>query len=262
MSMLRSLDNAKSGMDAGQFMLDVITNNLANVNTTGFKGSRAVFQDLLYQTVNQAGAQSSSNSQLPTGLSVGSGSEAVSTERLMTQGNQTQTGNPYDLAISGDGFFQILMPDGTTAYTRDGTFSLNSQGQLVTQSGYQVIPQITVPQTAISVTISPTGIVDANFPGQVVPQQIGQLQLVNFINEPGLAALGGNLFQETAASGSANAGNPGTNNLGTLNQSWLEASNVDTTTELVDMITAQRSYEINSKGVKASDEMLQDLTQL
>ncbi|MEK8090584.1 flagellar basal-body rod protein FlgG [Thermithiobacillus plumbiphilus] len=255
--MIRSLWIAKTGLDAQQQQMDVISNNLANVNTTGFKRARAVFEDLLYQNVRQAGAQSSQQTQLPSGLQMGTGVRTVATEKIHTQGNLTQTGNSMDLAINGNGFFQVLRPDGTMGYTRDGSFQIDSQGQLVTASGYAVQPGITIPPNVTSITVGTDGTVSATQAGTATPIQIGNLQMATFVNPAGLQAIGDNLFIETGASGTPNTGNPGSNGLGVINQGFLETSNVNIVEEMVNMITTQRAYEINSKAVKAADEMLQ-----
>ena len=260
--MIRSLWIAKTGLDAQQTQMDVISNNLANVSTSGFKRARAVFEDLLYQTLRQPGAQSSQQTQLPSGLQIGTGVKPVATERIFTQGNLQQTGNSKDVAIQGGGFFQIQMPDGTTAYTRDGSFQTDSQGQLVTSSGYLVQPGITFPADTMSVTIAPDGTVSALQPGNVAPTQVGTLQLATFINPAGLISMGENLYKETAASGTPNVATPGTNGTGLLNQGYTETSNVNVVEELVNMIQTQRAYEINSKSIQTSDQMLQRLTQL
>jgi len=260
--MIRSLWIAKTGLDAQQTHLDVIAGNLANVSTNGFKRSRAVFEDLLYQTVRQSGAQSSQQTQLPTGLSIGTGVRPVATERVHTQGNLQQTGNSLDLAINGQGFFQILMPDGTTAYTRDGGMHMDHQGQLVTASGYTLQPAITVPANAQSITIGRDGTVSVTQPGTAATTQIGTLQIANFINPAGLESRGENLYAETASSGAPTTSAPGVNGVGTLNQGFVETSNVNVVEEMVNMIQAQRAYEINSKAVQASDQMLQRLAQL
>lgn len=260
--MIRSLHIAKTGLEAQQAQMDVITNNLANVGTTGFKRSRVVFEDLLYQTARQPGAPTGQDSQLPTGLQFGTGARAVATERLHTQGSLQQTGNEKDLAIQGAGFFQIQMPDGTLAYTRDGSFSLNSQGQLVTASGFLVAPGIAVPPEAQKISVSRDGIVAAQISGQTQPQQLGQLQLAGFVNPAGLEAKGENLLIETAASGTPLVSNPGENGSGTLSQGFVETSNVNVVEELVSMIQAQRAYEINSRAINASDQMLQRIGQL
>ncbi len=260
--MIRSLWIAKTGLDAQQTQMDVIANNLANVSTNGFKRSRPVFEDLLYQTLRQPGAQSSQQTQLPSGLQLGTGVRTVATERIHTQGNLVQTGNSLDIAINGGGFFQVLMPDGTTAYTRDGSFQLDNQGQVVTASGYPVQPAITIPADALSVTVGRDGTVSVVQPGSPSPTQVGSLQLASFINNAGLQGMGENLYQETAASGTPSANTPGTNGLGVLSQGFVETSNVNVAEELVNMIEAQRAYEINSKAIQSSDQMLQSLTQL
>ncbi|HUW50395.1 MAG TPA: flagellar basal-body rod protein FlgG [Sulfuricella sp.] len=260
--MIRSLWIAKTGLEAQQMHMDVITNNIANVSTNGFKRSRAVFEDLLYQTERQPGAQSSQQTQLPSGLQLGTGVRPVATEKIHLQGNLTQTGNPLDVAINGKGFFQVLMPDGSTAYTRDGSFQVDSQGQLVTASGFQVQPAITIPADAQSVTIGRDGTVSVVQPGNSAAQQVGTIQLANFINPAGLSSQGENLYLETAASGSPLPNTPGTNGVGVLNQSYVEASNVNVVEELVNMIEAQRAYDLNSKSVTASDQMLQKLAQM
>jgi flagellar basal-body rod protein FlgG len=260
--MIRSLWIAKTGLDAQQTQMDVIANNLANVSTSGFKRSRAVFEDLLYQTMRQPGAQSSQQTQLPSGLQLGTGVRPVATERIFTQGNLQQTGNDKDVAIQGAGFFQVLLPDGTTAYTRDGSFQSDSQGQLVTSSGYVVQPAITIPANTQSITIGRDGTVSVTQAGSVAPVQVGSLQLATFINPAGLEAKGENLYAETAASGTANTNTPGSNGAGLLNQGYVETSNVNVAEELVNMIQTQRAYEINSKAITTSDQMLQKLTQL
>jgi flagellar basal-body rod protein FlgG len=260
--MIRSLWIAKTGLEAQQLSMDVVANNLANVSTNGFKRSRAVFEDLLYQTLRQPGAKSTQQTEIPSGLQLGTGVHPVATERIHTQGNLQQTGNSLDVAVNGTGFFQILQADGTTAYSRDGSFQLNSQGQIVTASGYVVQPAITVPSTAISVTISRDGIVSVLTSGSTTPTQIGQLQLASFINNGGLQSQGENLYIETASSGSPSTGNPGSNGLGYLNQGYVETSNVNVAEELVNMIQTQRAFEINSRSIQASDQMLQKLAQL
>ncbi|HJV73405.1 MAG TPA: flagellar basal-body rod protein FlgG [Noviherbaspirillum sp.] len=260
--MIRSLWIAKTGLDAQQTQMDVISNNLANVGTTGFKRSRAVFEDLLYQTMRQPGAQSSQQTQLPSGLQIGTGVRPVATERIHTQGNLQQTGNNKDVAIQGAGFFQVLLPDGTTAYTRDGSFQIDNQGQLVTASGFPIQPAITIPADAQSLTIARDGTVSVTQPGVVAPTQVGTLQLATFINPAGLESRGENLYAETAASGNPNANTPGTNGSGLLLQSYVETSNVNVVEEMVNMIQTQRAYEINSKAITTSDQMLQRLSQL
>ena len=258
----RSLYIAATGMNAQQSQMDVISNNLANVSTNGFKGSRAVFEDLLYQTVRQPGAQSTQQTELPSGLQQGTGVQQVATERLYTQGNLQQTGNSKDVAIDGQGFFQVQMPDGTTSYTRDGSFQTDAQGRLVTSSGYPLIPGITLPNNATSLTIGSDGVVSITTPGNTANVQIGTLQLATFINPTGLQSLGENLFAETASSGAPNVTQPSLNGAGKLQQGYVEASNVNVVQELVNMIQTQRAYEINSKAVTTSDQMLQTLSQM
>lgn len=248
---------AKTGLDAQQTRMSSIANNLANVNTTGFKRGRAVFEDLMYQTVRQAGAQSAQDSQLPTGLSLGTGVRTVATEKIFTQGNVVQTGNPFDLAIEGRGFFQVLLPDSSIAYTRDGSFKLSADGQFVTASGYAVQPGIAIPEGAQSVTIGNDGTVSVQLAGESAPTQVGNLELTDFINPAGLQPIGHNLLVETAASGSALNGTPGLNGIGTMNQGSLETSNVNVVEELVNMIETQRAYEMNSKAIESADQMLQ-----
>ncbi|GIK86626.1 MAG: flagellar basal-body rod protein FlgG [Betaproteobacteria bacterium] len=260
--MIRSLWIAKTGLDAQQTQLDVIANNLANVGTAGFKRSRAVFEDLLYQTIRQPGAQSSQQTQLPTGLTLGTGVKPVASEKVFTQGNLQQTGNQLDLAINGQGFLQVQLPDGSTAYTRDGSLHLDNNGQLVTSSGYPLQPALTVPANAIAVTVARDGTVTVTQPGQATPTQVGTIQLATFINPAGLQSQGENLYIETASSGAPTTNTPGTNGLGTLSQGYVETSNVNVVEELVNMIQTQRAYEINSKAVQTSDQMLQRLSQL
>ena len=260
--MIRSLWIAKTGLDAQQTQMDIIANNLANVSTTGFKKARPVFEDLLYQTLRQPGAQTSQQTQLPSGLQIGTGVRPVATERIHTQGNLTQTSNSKDVAIQGSGFFQVLLPDGTTAYTRDGSFQMDSQGQLVTASGFAVQPAITIPANTSSITIGRDGTVSVLQSGSTTPTQVGTLQIATFVNPVGLESRGENLYVETAASGTPNTNTPGTNGSGLLVQGYVETSNVNVAEELVNMIQTQRAYEINSKAITASDQMLQKLTQL
>ena len=260
--MIRSLWIAKTGLEAQQTQMDVISNNLANVSTSGFKRSRAVFEDLLYQTLRQPGAQSSQQTSLPSGLQLGTGVRTSATEKIFTQGNLQQTSNSLDVAIQGRGFFQVLMPDGSAAYTRDGSFQVDSQGQLVTASGFPVQPAIVIPADATSVTVGRDGTVSVQQPGSAAPVQVGSMQLVSFINPAGLQSQGENLFSETAASGTPSANTPGTSGLGLINQGYVETSNVNVAEELVNMIQTQRAYEINSKAISTSDQMLQRLTQL
>ena len=260
--MIRSLWIAKTGLDAQQTNLDIISNNLANAATTGYKRIKPVFEDLLYQTLRAAGGPTGGQSQSPSGLQVGTGVRAGAAERMFLQGALTQTGNPLDLAINGPGFFQVTLPDGQTGYTRDGNFSRDAQGQLVNQSGYVVAPGITIPVNATSITVSETGQVSVQLPGQVAPSQVGELQLARFVNPGGLASVGGNLLVQTAASGEPNASLPGTEGAGLLRQFYVEASNVNVAEELVSLIQAQRAYEVNARAVTASDQMLQKLGQL
>lgn len=260
--MISSLWIAKTGLDAQQTNMDVIANNLANVSTNGFKRQRAVFEDLLYQTIRQPGAQSSEQTTLPSGLQIGTGVRPVATERLFSQGNLTQTNNSKDVAINGQGFFQVLLPDGTSAYTRDGSFQVDQNGQLVTAGGFQVQPAITIPANALSMTIGRDGVVSVTQPGAVDPVQVGQLNLTTFMNDSGLSSIGENLYVETQASGAPNDTTPGLNGAGLLQQGYVETSNVNVAEELVNMIQVQRAYEINSKAVSTTDQMLQRLSQL
>ncbi|BCX88645.1 flagellar basal-body rod protein FlgG [Methylomarinovum tepidoasis] len=252
----RALWVAKTGLDAQQTRMAVISNNLANVNTTGFKKGRALFEDLLYQNIRQVGAQSSQNTELPSGLQLGTGVRVVATEKLHTQGNLIQTGNALDVAINGRGFFQVLLPNGDLAYTRNGSFKLNAEGQLVTASGYFLEPAITVPANAKSITISEDGIVSVTIPGTPTPQQLGQIQLADFVNPTGLEPIGENLFRESVASGAPTVGNPGEEERGALVQHSLETSNVNVVEEMVNMIETQRAYEMNSKAISTVDQML------
>jgi flagellar basal-body rod protein FlgG len=260
--MIRSLWISKTGLDAQQTQMDVISNNLANVSTSGFKRSRAVFEDLLYQTLRQPGAQTSQQSVLPSGLQIGTGVRPVATERIHTQGNLQQTSNSKDVAIQGEGFFQVLMPDGTTGYTRDGSFQVDNQGQLVTSSGFVVQPAITIPANAQSIAIGRDGTVSITQVGVATPTQIGSLQLATFVNPAGLDSRGENLYLETGASGSPSTNTPGTNGAGSVVQGYVETSNVNVVEEMVNMIQTQRAYEINSKAISTSDQMLARLTQL
>ena len=251
---------AKTGLDAQQTRMSVISNNLANVNTTGFKQSRAAFEDLLYQNVRQAGGQSSQDTILPSGLMLGTGVRTVATEKIFTQGNLVQTDNALDVAVQGQGFFQVLRPDGGLGYTRNGSFQTDAQGQLVTSNGYQIQPAITIPEDAQTITIGTDGVVSVMQPGQPAPTQVGQLQLADFINPAGLQPAGENMYLETAASGAPQAGNPGLNGLGSVQQGALETSNVNVVEEMVNMIESQRAYEMNSKVISAVDQMLQYAT--
>ena len=259
--MLRSLWIAKTGMESQQTNIDVIANNLANLTTNGFKRSRPVFEDMIYQTLRQPGAQASQQNQVPSGLQLGTGARPVATERIFLQGNLQQTGNSLDMAIQGNGFFQVQLTDGTLAYTRDGAFQVNSEGTVVTANGDILQPQITVPVDTINISIAKDGTVSITQPGPTTTTQ-GPIQLTNFINPAGLQSIGDNLYLETVASGTPNSSNPGTNGLGTLQQGFVETSNVNATEELINMIQAQRAYDLNSKAVTASDEMLQRLVQM
>jgi len=256
-----ALHIARSGLDAQQTRLSVVSNNLANVSTTAFKKGRPAFEDLLYQTVNQPGANSSQSTELPSGLMLGLGVRTVATGKIFTQGSLQQTDNNLDMAIQGRGFFSVLMPDGSTAYSRDGTFSLNSQGQMVTSSGYTLDPSITIPAGTQSVTIGSDGTVSALAAGAAAPTQIGSVLISDFINPQGLQPIGENLYKETVSSGSPTQGTPGLNGLGTLVQGSIESSNVNPVEELVNLIETQRSYEMNSKAIKTVDEMMQFVTQ-
>jgi len=254
-----ALWSAKTGLDAQNTQMALIANNLANSNTTGYKASRASFQDLLYQNVRQVGAQSTQNTQYSTGLTLGTGVRIVATEKDYTQGSVSQTNGALDVSVSGRGFFQITMPDGTLAYTRDGTFSLDNQGNVVTAAGYPISPAITIPQGTQSVTIGADGVVSALSAANKT-STIGQIQLADFVNEQGLQPTGNNLLIESAASGAPQVSTPGTNGLGSLQQGSLETSNVNTVTELVNMIECQRAYEMNSKAITTVDQMLNYLT--
>jgi flagellar basal-body rod protein FlgG len=252
---------AKTGLDAQNTQMSVIANNLANTNTTGFKSDRAAFQDLMYQNVQQVGAQSTQNTQYSTGLSLGTGVRIAATEKNYLQGSVLQTGGNLDMSITGLGFFQITMPDGTLSYTRDGSFSMDSQGNVVTASGYPISPAITIPANAQSVTVGSDGTVSVTVAGATKATSVGQIQLANFINVQGLQPTGNNLLTESASSGAPQVGTPGTSGLGSLTQGSLETSNVNTVTELVNMIQCQRAYEMNSKAITTTDQMLQYLTQ-
>jgi len=251
---------AKTGLEAQQARMSAISNNLANASTTGFKRDRAVFADLIYQNVVQVGAQSSEDTLNPSGLNLGTGVRTVATEKLFTQGNIIQTGNPLDIAIQGRGLLQVTLPDGTQAYTRDGTLQMDETGQLVTSMGYPIEPSITIPENTLSVSISSDGVVSVVEPGSAAPSEVGNIQLADFINPTGLQPIGNNLFLESAASGSPQTSTPGLDGLGTLVQSSLEGSNVNTVEELVNMIEAQRAYEMNSKAISTVDQMLQYAT--
>ena len=260
--MIRSLWIARTGLEAQQTHLDVISNNLANVSTTGFKRSRPVFEDLIYQNLRQAGAQSTQQTQIASGLQIGTGVRTVATARIHTQGNLSQTGNELDVAVSGQGFFQITLPDGSNAYTRDGSFQRDSTGQMVTASGYPLADGIILPPDAQSVTIGRDGTVSVTLAGQAAPTQIGNIQLATFVNPAGLQANGENLYVETASSGTATPNTPGLNGAGVLNQAFIETANVNVAEELVSLIQTQRAYELNSRAIQTSDQMLGRLTQL
>lgn len=252
---------AKTGLDAQQTQMAVVANNLANVNTTGFKKGRAVFEDLMYQNLRQVGASTSQTTEAPSGLSLGTGVRVIATEKVFTQGSFNQTGNSLDVAISGRGFFQVALPDGSVAYTRDGSFQLNSQGQLVTASGYTVQPAITIPQGAQSVSIGSDGTVSATLAGASAPTTVGTLQLADFVNPAGLQPRGENLFTASGSSGTAQTATPGLSGLGTLQQGFTEASNVNVVEEMVNMIETQRAYEMNTKAITTTDQMLQFVSQ-
>jgi flagellar basal-body rod protein FlgG len=254
--MIRALYTAATGMEAQQLNIDVIANNLANVNTTGFKKSRADFQDLLYQTLRAPGAPTSSNSQTPTGIQVGLGSRPAAVSRINTQGDYTQTGNDLDLAIEGTGFFQVALPDGSLAYTRAGALKLNRDGAIVTSDGLEVQTAPNIASGSVDVTVGADGTVSAITPGTSTPATLGQIQTARFVNPSGLRSMGKNLLQETDVSGAAELGVPGADNRGTLMQGFLENSNVSVVEELVALITGQRAYEVTSKAIQTADDML------
>lgn len=252
---------AKTGLNAQDYNLTTVSNNLANVSTTGFKKDRAVFEDLIYQIQRQPGALSSQDSRLPSGLQLGTGVKVAGTQKIFTTGSLQETSQPLDLAINGRGFFQIVTPDGNTSYTRDGTFHMDADGQVVNASGYLLEPNITIPAQTNTLTISKDGIVSVTQVGETTPTEIGQIDLVDFINPAGLQAMGGNLFRETAASGAPQVGVAANEGFGSIEQGFLENSNVKVVEELVNMIAVQRSYEMNSKVVSTADQMLQYITQ-
>ena len=260
--MIRALFTAASGMQAQQLNIDVIANNLANVNTAGFKKSRADFQDIMYQNQRTTGAPSTNATQVPTGIQVGLGSKAAAVTKIFTVGNIGQTGNELDLAIEGEGFFQIQQPDGSTAYSRAGSFKRDSTGRLVNSDGYPMIPEVVIPSNATKVTIGNDGTVSVMQAGQNSATNVGSIQLANFSNPSGLSALGRNLYQPSDSSGNAITGTPGQNGLGTMSQGFLEMSNVSVMEEMVNMIVGQRAYEVNSKAVQAADEMLSQANNL
>lgn len=260
--MIRSLYTAACGMSSQQMNIDNIANNMANVNTNGFKKASIQFQDLIYQTIKEAGSRSGNETQTPVELTVGVGVKPASTQKSFIQGSLNNTGNPLDVAINGDGFFQITKPDGSIAYTRDGSFKLSSEGRLVNANGFYLEPNITIPADTEAVNITPEGTVLAKIFGEAEPQESGQIELARFVNPAGLKSIGGNLFEQTPASGEPFVGTPGDASFGTLNQSYLENSNVIIVDEMVRMITAQRAYELNSKMVRAADEMISGAIQI
>jgi flagellar basal-body rod protein FlgG len=255
--MIRALWTAASGMQSQQINIDVIANNLANVNTTGFKKSRPDFQDLMYQNLKSVGSPSTNSTEVPSGIQIGLGSKAAAVTKVFSAGNITQSGNDMDVAIEGDGFFQIIMPDGSTAYTRDGAFKKDSQGRIVNSDGYPISPEMVIPSNASKVSIGNDGTVTVLQAGQTTPTTVGTIQLATFSNPAGLSSMGHNLYQQTDASGTANTGTAGQNGIGSLSQGFLEMSNVSVMEEMVNMIISQRAYETNTKAVQAADEMLQ-----
>lgn len=260
--MIRSLYTSATGMKANQLYIDNISNNLANVNTTGFKKSKLEFQELLYQTMVDPGAGSSDGAKSPAGLQVGLGVRSAANQKIFAQGNMQETKNPFDLAVSGTGFLQVQLPDGQIAYTRDGSLKVASDGTVVTSSGFPLEPAITVPEGAKEFSVDPNGRVSVFLNDTGAVEEIGQIEMVKFLNEGGLKSLGANLYQSSQASGEAEQGAPGTNGMGTLNQGFLEASNVELVEEMVNMIVAQRAYEVSAKAIQASDNMLQLANQL
>ena len=255
--MIRSLWTAATGMQAQTSNIDVISNNLANVNTVGFKRSRADFQDLLYETMRPPGTGTPGGGQVPTGIQIGHGTRAVSTQKIFIQGDPQHTQNEFDMAIEGQGFFQVVQANGDIAYTRSGNFKIDSEGRLVTPDGFLMEPEITIPTDALAVDIGTDGTVSVLQPGQNAPTEVGTVELARFVNPAGLSSMGRNLFSQTAASGDPTNGTPGEDGFGTIAQGWLEMSNVSVVDEMVNMITAQRAYEINSKAIQAADDMLQ-----
>jgi flagellar basal-body rod protein FlgG len=255
--MMRSLFIAATGMEAQKINIDIISNNLANVNTTGFKRSRAEFEDLMYQTFRTPGATSAEGSQVPSGIQVGLGVKPVAVQKIFLQGDFVQTGNNLDMVIEGNGFFQILMPDGTTAYSRAGAFTLDRDGRIVNPDGYPLEPNITIPSNTVNITISTDGKISVVQSGSTTPIEVGQIELAKFINPGGLIALGRNLFLSSESSGDPTTGNPALDGMGTISQGFIELSNVSVVDEMVNMIVSQRAYEVNSKAVQTSDEMLQ-----
>lgn len=254
--MMRALWTSATGMMAQQLNMDVVANNLANVNTSGFKRSRVDFQDLLYQSTREAGTTVAKGATVPTGAQTGLGTRTAAIQKIYSQGDFQQTDNPLDLVIEGDGFFQVLMPDGNTSYTRDGTFKLSAEGKMVTSDGYALQPELTIPTGATSISIGTDGTVSVTMPNQTQPQELGQIQIARFLNPAGLQSIGRNLALPTASSGEATVGTPGLDGLGTVAQGVVERSNVKVVEEMVNMIVAQRAYEINSKAITTADEML------
>ena len=259
--MIRALNSAATGMAAQQLNIDVVANNMANVNTAGFRKSRAEFQDLVYQTMRQPGGQSGNGASLPSGIQVGLGVRTVATQALHIQGAMKQTGNSLDFAIEGNGFFQVMRPNGDLAYTRAGNLKTDADGRLVTNDGFAVEPAITVPPDATSVSVSTTGVISVTQPGQQNAVEIGQLQLANFANPGGLLELGRSMYASTAASGQPIVMNPGDGGVGTLAQGFLEGSNVEVVNEMIDLISSQRAYEVNQRVIQAADEMLSRVSQ-
>jgi len=255
--MMRALWTASTGMEVQQLNMDVIANNLANVNTAGFKKSRADFQDILYQTLRAAGTSAGEGNEIPTGVQVGLGAKVAAVQKLFTTGDIYQTGNDLDLAIEGNGFFQVTLPNGDTGYTRAGALKKDSTGRLVTSDGYPLSPEIVIPENATRVAIGEGGTVEAFLDGQSTSTQVGTMQLVRFANPAGLSSLGRNLYSETSTSGAPTTGTPGTDGFGTISQGYLEGSNVNVMEEMVNMIAGQRAYEVSSKAIKTADEMLQ-----
>lgn len=259
---MRALWTAATGMEAQQLTLDVIANNLANVQTSGFKRSRVDFQDLVYQTVQMPGTASAQGSELPAGFQVGHGARSVATQKLFLEGNLQPTGNPLDMAIEGEGFFQVVQPNGEIAYTRAGTFKKDSQGRIVNSEGFPLEPEITIPDDALSITIGVDGTVSVTQPGVVQPQQVGTIELVRFVNPAGLQSVGHNLLLPTQASGDPTPGTPGQEGFGTLLQGFIEGSNVNVVEEMVNLISSQRAYEINSRAIRTADDMMQTANNL
>ena len=260
--MIRSLWSAATGMQAQTMNIDVISNNLANVATTGFKKSRADFQDLLYQTLRSPGVASSADTQVPTGIQVGTGVRPAAVQKMFTQGEFVHTQNELDMAIEGEGFFQVIQPNGETAYSRSGSFKLDNEGRVVTSDGFAMEPELTIPADSLAISVGIDGTVSVLPAGENQPTEIGNIELAQFVNPAGLRSIGRNLFMPSAASGDATTGTPGAEAFGNIAQGYLESSNVSVVDEMVNMIVAQRAYETNSKTIQASDEMLQTATNL